>query len=58
MHSKNNNIDIIIGHETEEIIKKLFGSLSQKHQKGLDKRMRGSELFLIMLIHCITNFIK
>ena len=31
MHSKNNNIEIMIGNETNEIIEELFDSLLQKY---------------------------
>ena len=37
MHTKINNIEILIGNETDKIIKKLFQSLLQKYQKGLEK---------------------
>ena len=43
MHTKSNNVDIMIGSETNEIIKKLFESFLQKYQEGLEESMRGSE---------------
>ena len=43
MHTTSDNIDIIIGSKTSEIIKKLFNSLLQKYQHGLEESMRGSE---------------
>ena len=33
----------MIGNETNEIIKKLFNTLLQKHEEGLEESMRGSE---------------
>ena len=33
MHTKSDNIDIMIGSETDEIIKELFESLLQRYQK-------------------------
>ena len=33
----------MIGNETNEIIEKLFNSLLQKYQKGLEESMKGSE---------------
>ena len=42
-HTKSNNIETMIGNETDEIIQNLFESLLQKHQEGLEKLMRGSE---------------
>ena len=42
-HTKSNNIEIMMGNETDEIIKEPFKSLLQKYQEGLEKKMRGSE---------------
>ena len=36
-------IQKVITHETDEVIKKLFESLFQKYQDGLEKPMKGSE---------------
>ena len=43
MHTRSNNIEIMMGNETDEIIKEPFKSLLQKYQEGLEKKMRGSE---------------
>ena len=43
MHSKSNNIEIMIGNETNEIIEELFDFLLQKYQKGLQESVKGSE---------------
>ena len=37
MHTKSNNVEIMIGSETDEIIENLFESSLQKHQEGLEK---------------------
>ena len=58
MHAKSDNIEILIGNEINESIEQLFKSLLQRYQKGLEEKIRGSDIFLIMLIYCITNFIK
>ena len=42
MSGKSNNIEIIMGNKTDEIIKELFESLLQKYQ-GLEEKMRWSE---------------
>ena len=42
MHTKNGNVDIFTGSETDEIIEELFGSFLQNHQKGLEESMKGS----------------
>ena len=43
MHTKSDNIEIIIGSETGEIIKELFESLLQRYQEGLEEPMRGCD---------------
>ena len=43
MHAKSNNIEIMIGNETNGIIEELCDSLLQNYQKGLEESMRGSE---------------
>ena len=43
MHTKSSNIEIMMDNETNEIIEKLFDSLLQKYQDGLEESMRGSE---------------
>ena len=44
MHTKSNNIEIMMGNETNEIIKELFKPVLQKYQEGLEESMKGSEL--------------
>ena len=43
MHTKSNNVEIIMGSETDEIIEDLFESFLQKYQERLEESMRGSE---------------
>ena len=43
IHAKSNEVEIIMGIETDESIKELFKSFLQKYQEGLEKSMRGSE---------------
>ena len=43
MHTNSSNVEIMIGNETDEIIEKLFDSLLQKYQDGLEESMTGSE---------------
>ena len=43
MHMKSDNIDILMGSETDETIKGLFKSLLQRYQEGLEQSMKGSE---------------
>ena len=44
MHTKSNNVEIMMGSETDEIIEDLFEFFLQKYQEGLEESMRGSEL--------------
>ena len=43
MPTKNDYIEIMMGSETDETIEKLFKSLLQRYQEGLEESMRGSE---------------
>ena len=43
MHTKSNTVEIMMGTETDEIIKDLFESFLQKYQEGLEESMRGSD---------------
>ena len=38
MVTKSNNIEIMMGNETDEIIEELFESLLQKYQEGLEQK--------------------
>ena len=37
MHPTSDNIEILMGSETDEIIEELFKSLLQRYQKGLEE---------------------
>ena len=43
MNTKSNNVEIVMGSETDQIIEELFKSFLQKYQEGLEESMRGSE---------------
>ena len=43
MRTKNDNIDVTMGSETDEIIKELFKSYLQRYKQALEESMRGSE---------------
>ena len=43
MHTKSDNIEIIIDNDTDEVIDELFKSLLEKHQENLEEKMSGSE---------------
>ena len=38
MHTKSDNIEIMLGSETDEIIEKLSESVLQKYQERLEKK--------------------
>ena len=58
IHSKSDNIEILIGNKTDESIEELFESLLQRYQKELEEKCLLQNLFLIMLIHCVINVIR
>ena len=37
MHTKSNNVEIMIGSETDKIVEDLFKSFLQKYQEGLEE---------------------
>ena len=43
MHTKSNNVKIMMGSEKDEIIEELLNSFLQKYQEELEESMRGSE---------------
>ena len=42
MHTKSNNIEIMNGIETDDIINELFEFFLKKYQEGLETKMKGS----------------
>ena len=42
MHTKSNNITIMSGVETEDIISELFSTFRKRYQERLETKMRGS----------------
>ena len=53
MSTKSDNIEIMTGSETDEIIEELFESLLQRYQEGLEESMKGSEFIFdsVNLLH-------
>ena len=43
MRTKSDNVEIMMGSETDEVIEEVFKSLLQRYQKGLEESMKGSE---------------
>ena len=52
IHSKGDNIEIMIQEKAEEVIKKLFDSLIKKYQIGLEKSMKVSD-FIFDCVHLL-----
>ena len=57
IHSKNDNIEIMIDDKTDEVIKELFEPLKKRYQNNL-QLMKGSDFLLDYLHYCIINVIK
>ena len=58
MNSKSNNVEIMMGNETD-VTKKLFESFNERYHEGLEKKWRGGAiLFLKVLIYCNIVFTK
>ena len=53
MHTKSDNIEIMMGSETNEITEELFKLLLQRYQEGLEESMKGSEFIFdsVNLLH-------
>ena len=54
MHSKNDNVEIIISDEADEVIKNLFDSLKCRYQNI----WKVVNLYQIIFSYCLKNFIK
>ena len=57
MHSKSDNIKIMVNDQAEEVIKELFDTLKDKYQNNLES-MKGSEFVFDYVLYCIINVIK
>ena len=42
MHSKSDNVEIMRGRSTNDILNRLIETFKQRYQEGLETRMRGS----------------
>ena len=43
VHSKSDNVEMMINYEDDEVIEELFQSLLSSYQIGLETSMKGSE---------------
>ena len=60
MYTESINAEIMIGSDTNEVIKVLFESLLQKYQTNLEEKMRGSEFVFdgVNAFYCDLNKIS
>ena len=57
MHSKKDNLEIMINDKEDEAINKRFDFLLYRYQIELETSTKGRTLFLIVLTFCITNVV-
>ena len=60
MHTKSDNLEFMIGGDTDEVIENLFKSLLQRYKEGLEEKMKGSEFVFdgVNLLHYDFNKIS
>ena len=60
IHTKSDNINIMLDSATDEIFEKHFESLLQKYQEELEEKMRGSEFVFVCgdILNCNLNKIS
>ena len=58
MYTKSDNVDILTGVDTNDVVEELFKSSLERYQAGLQESMRGSEFVFDCVNELITNFIR
>ena len=58
MHTKSDNITIVSGIETDDVINELFNTFRRTYQEGLETKMKEAALHLNVLIYWNIIFIK
>ena len=58
MHTRSDNIEIMIGKNNDEMIEDLCKSFLQKYEENLQNKMRGSDFEFVALTFYITILIK
>ena len=46
MHTKSDNVEIMIGIDTNEAINELINSFMKRYQEGLEKKNEGKQLYI------------
>ena len=58
MYTKSDNVDILTGVDTNDVVEELFKSSLERYQAGLQESMRGSEFVFDCVNELIINFIR
>ena len=58
LHTKSDNVEIMRGIDTKTIVMKLFGTLKQRYQEGLETKMDGSNYILDRVVLLEYHFHK
>ena len=54
MHSKRDNMNIMINDKADEVIAELFESIRTRYQNNLEKLMKSNE-FIIIYVHLLYH---
>ena len=57
MHSKSDNMEIMINSNADKVVKELFESFKNRYQNNLEKKVEGSEFVFdyVALFHYICH---
>ena len=58
MHTRSDNIEIMIGDDNDDIIEELFKSFLRKYEDNVQNKMRGSDFDLMVLTFYIMILMK
>ena len=58
IHSKRENIGIMVNEKADEVIEEIFQSRLSRYQIGSEISMKSSDLSLALFIYSVANFIK
>ena len=58
MHSKSDNVEMMINDKEDEVIEGSFQSLLSRYQIGLETSMNGRDFIFDWVFYCITNALK
>ena len=58
MHTRSDNVEIMIGDDNDDIIEELFKSFLQKYEESLQNKMRGSDFEFDVVFFLYYDFNK